>query len=266
MPPTPFHPTHTTPFKSSLSSSQQLRDRHGGGSGSGNSSVDGPADAHMYGQHPWPPPLPAAQLDVRHWTYLAEGGKNLLLRYIGPDSAPFVTPNGRKMALRMTKVLRAATSSSSSSSSGGGAGVISEEMIASSSDGDDEHIDPLIWRDEIIERSLTSAVPAHAIKDSQGPGQSNFDEASPARVPPLLPITDVGNGHELARFLRALATKIEVMRPLERRRASGIDEYGTQGIYVTEDLGAPSPTGTSIVFEIKVSHFSSLSGMDEYSS
>ena len=99
MPPTPFHPTHTTPFKSSISSSQQAKKREF--LQSSNST-----NAHNQGGS-WPVAVNAEQLDARHWTYLAEGGKNLLLRYTGPDVYPFVNiQDGRRMALRIGKSSR----------------------------------------------------------------------------------------------------------------------------------------------------------------
>lgn len=43
--------------------------------------------------------------DPQHWTYLAEGAANVLIRYIGPETEPFVSFNGtNRIALRLPKV------------------------------------------------------------------------------------------------------------------------------------------------------------------
>lgn len=38
----------------------------------------------------WPPPLDDVVWDAEQWTYLAEGGANMVLKYIGPHVWPFV--------------------------------------------------------------------------------------------------------------------------------------------------------------------------------
>lgn len=89
MPPTPFAPSHATPFKSTLSSSQQPHTNHS----------------------PLPPQaartISVADIDATHWRYHAEGGKNLLLSYAPPagiEGSPFVTAQGA-YALRIPKSL-----------------------------------------------------------------------------------------------------------------------------------------------------------------
>lgn len=43
--------------------------------------------------------------DPQHWTYLAEGAANVLIRYIGPETGPFVGFNGTyRIALRLPKI------------------------------------------------------------------------------------------------------------------------------------------------------------------
>ncbi len=83
MPPTPFHPTHLTPFKSTVSSSQQSREYH--------TPFDAP-----------PSTLSISDIDPSEWKYHAEGGKNILLSYTGTGPSPFVTSQGT-FALRIPK-------------------------------------------------------------------------------------------------------------------------------------------------------------------
>jgi inositol-pentakisphosphate 2-kinase len=68
-------------------------------------------------------------------------------------------------------------------------------------------------------------------------------------LPPLLRVQ--GTQDHLRPFLRQIAAKIEPIRPLERRRVSGVDEEQTTAIFVTEDLSATVPGVPSLVFEIK---------------
>ena len=125
MPPTAFHPTHSTPFKSSISSSQQARRREEGKT----TTVAGdtaPASTQ------WPEVLSASALDSRQWTYLAEGGKNLVLRYEGPQEPPFVHASGTRIALRLSKVSRPIPESNN----------VEEEISA------------LEWRDSVLQPDL----------------------------------------------------------------------------------------------------------------
>jgi inositol-pentakisphosphate 2-kinase len=89
MPPTPFAPSHATPFKSTLSSSQQPHTNH---------SPLAPQAERT---------ISVADIDPTHWRYHAEGGKNLLLSYDPPagiEGSPFVTAQGA-YALRIPKSL-----------------------------------------------------------------------------------------------------------------------------------------------------------------
>lgn len=57
----------------------------------------------------WPLPQMRFAPDVtfveEHWAYLAEGAANIVLRYVGPASGPFVFDGGTKqVALRIPKV------------------------------------------------------------------------------------------------------------------------------------------------------------------
>lgn len=203
MAPTPFHPTHTTPFKSSLSSSQQAR------RGQEERKVAIPSANEV-----WPVPLAPAHLDPRDWTYLAEGGKNLLLKYTGPDNWPFVAKDGRTLALRLTK-----------SSRGDHADRHADVH---------ERIDPVVWQERIVGPALTKA----GGRDS---------------LPTVMRVMTNNSPDErdiLKRFLRVIAAKIETLRPMERRKRSGINEDGTEEIYVTENVSAIRGKQT-LVFEIK---------------
>lgn len=158
--------------------------------------------------------LSISSLDSRHWTYLAEGGKNIILRYEGPLKEPFASPSGGKLALRLSKVDRG-----SSSKIGNDSG--------------NEFIEALDWRNSVLEPDLSSST-AGAI------------------LPPLLRLKDdPSDADTLRRFLKEMAAKIETMRPMERRRVSGIDETGGQGIIVMEDLSASISGKQVITFEVK---------------
>ncbi|TKY88597.1 hypothetical protein EX895_002586 [Sporisorium graminicola] len=96
MPPTPFQPSHQTPFKSTLSSSQQSRVYHTP------FGADGLSDDVS---------ISIADIDPTEWTYHAEGGKNVLLSYKPAKGeaekagqSPFVTPTST-FALRIPKSL-----------------------------------------------------------------------------------------------------------------------------------------------------------------
>ncbi|CDW98964.1 hypothetical protein [Sporisorium scitamineum] len=94
MPPTPFQPSHQTPFKSTLSSSQQSRIHHT------------PFEAEESNGHV---SMSIADIDPSEWTYHAEGGKNVLLSFnpaggIQAGQSPFATPTST-FALRIPKSL-----------------------------------------------------------------------------------------------------------------------------------------------------------------
>ncbi|SPO23939.1 probable Inositol-pentakisphosphate 2-kinase [Ustilago trichophora] len=74
MPPTPFQPTHQTPFKSTVSSSQQSRVHH-------TPYEDEPSTQ-----------ISISDIDPFEWKYHAEGGKNVLLSFVpSGGNSPFVT-------------------------------------------------------------------------------------------------------------------------------------------------------------------------------
>ncbi|MCO5556056.1 hypothetical protein L7F22_009600 [Adiantum nelumboides] len=222
MPPTPFHPTHTTPFKSSISSSQQAKKREF-------SQSSNPTNAHNQGGS-WPVAVNAEQLDARHWTYLAEGGKNLLLRYTGPDVYPFLNiQDGRRMALRIGKSSRQqlnekgeSTSSEPSSSSANTKMVLQDE----------QEIDPEEWQKRIL-------LPDFA------------DAGSDKILPPLIRVESTSKPATLHSFLRLIVSKIEGLRPIERRRKTGIDVEKPSDVFITEDLSAPVPNHPCLILEIK---------------
>ncbi|GAC92826.1 hypothetical protein PHSY_000382 [Pseudozyma hubeiensis SY62] len=96
MPPTPFQPSHQTPFKSTVSTSQQSRIHHTPFEGA---STDSQA------------PISVSDIDPSEWKYHAEGGKNLLLSFdpaggIRDGQGPFATSECT-YALRIRKSLPA---------------------------------------------------------------------------------------------------------------------------------------------------------------
>ncbi|SJX65103.1 uncharacterized protein SRS1_15924 [Sporisorium reilianum f. sp. reilianum] len=104
MPPTPFQPSHQTPFKSTLSSSQQSRVHHTPFEAEGsnkNVSVS----------------ISIADIDPSEWTYHAEGGKNILLSFkpaggVQAGQSLFATSTST-FTLRIPKSLPSTTDSNS---------------------------------------------------------------------------------------------------------------------------------------------------------
>lgn len=94
MPPTPFQPTHQTPFKSTVSTSQQSRIYHT------------PFEAEAADS---PASISIADIDPSQWKYHAEGGKNVLLSFnpaggVQAGQSPFATSTCT-YALRIPKSL-----------------------------------------------------------------------------------------------------------------------------------------------------------------
>lgn len=93
MPPIPFHPTHQTPFKSTVSTAQQSRVYH---TPFDSASINAPASVQDL-------------IDPSEWAYHAEGGKNILLSFQPAQGSqngdsPFLTRPYR-CALRIPKSL-----------------------------------------------------------------------------------------------------------------------------------------------------------------
>ncbi|PWN52175.1 hypothetical protein IE53DRAFT_327161 [Violaceomyces palustris] len=187
MPPIPFAPSHQSPFKSTLSTSQQAR----------------PTSS----RYSWPPEsIDASLLDPTEWEYLCEGGKNLLVRYIG-RSYPFVGPDGAAaLALRIPKRSRKRAPSE----------IV--EVKAELGDSSTEGIDPSLFSKEVIGPLLG--------------GQEVLVKSVPIRI----------EGAAQRKFLEKVAGRVEAWRPRERRNEDGIDEDAAL-IFALEDLS--SPLGTS---------------------
>ncbi|KAN0065289.1 hypothetical protein ACQY0O_001124 [Thecaphora frezii] len=211
MPPTRFAPSHATPFKSTLSSSTQSRQHH-----------QPPA---LSREHARPTMLKLSDLDPTQWSYLAEGGLNLLLRYTPhPASKPAsAAPSPwQGKALRLRKSPRASSDASSSR------GAESQRGTAAREDEVDEEA---VFRDGVILPLLD-------------------DNAS------LLPQTSVVriDDEKDRRTLETLAARVEIHRPRERRSSDGID-LGAARAWLVDDLcAAPSSAGSSaevLTVEIK---------------
>ncbi|PWN92261.1 hypothetical protein FA10DRAFT_285145 [Acaromyces ingoldii] len=226
MPPIPFQPSHKSPFKSTLSTSQQGRRRS-----DQTQALTGPATSQ--GHEGPPSSIDPALLNPDDWTLLAEGAKNLLLRYKGPSRFPFVhssstgTGDEARVALRIPKRDRGSSSSSSSSSTA---------AKKTDSEEDDGSLDALQWRRTVIEPLLAPL-------------------SMSSLLPPLFPVVVAGDEQraKLRAFLDVMASRIEVLRKMERRKASGIDtgDQALDCIWATQDLSAGNHRGDVYAFEIK---------------
>ncbi|MCO5560109.1 hypothetical protein L7F22_013716 [Adiantum nelumboides] len=183
--------------------------------------------------HEGPPSsIDPALLNPDDWTLLAEGAKNLLLRYKGPSRFPFVhsssagTGDEARVALRIPKRDRGSSSSSSSSTA-----------KKTGSEEDDGSLDALQWRRTVVEPLLAPL-------------------SMSSLLPPLFPVVVAGDEQRarLRAFLDVMASRIEVLRKMERRKASGIDtrDQALDCIWATQDLSAGSNRGDVYAFEIKV--------------
>lgn len=228
MPPTPFQPSHRSPFKSTLSTSQQVRKR------SENAPSPTYPETSQEGLKGLSNISPAS-LRPNDWTFLAEGAKNLVLRYKGPCQSPFVHSRGaghsaeERVALRIPKRSRGNSSPTAAPST-------SVTSVGRENEREKQtkvQIGAAQWRAYVVEPLLAPV-------------------EIPSLLPPLLPLDIRGEEERalLKTFLETIVTKIELMRPIERRRASGIDTSDNAISYIcaTQDLSV----GDVYAFEIKV--------------
>lgn len=197
MPTSPLDPSHTTQFKSTIRKPQQSS------APSGSSSASWPSSGF----------LSQASFDPASWTYLAEGGKSLLLRFDGDHEQArngWLNHNAtRALALRMGKIPREAAGSStaatsSSSSQGVDRGAFEDQVIA-----------PLLARKSLLPSSLSLKLPDGV-------------------------------------FLEKTSGKIEMSRPKKRRAVDGIDVQAF-AVEAIEDLTWCLPGDELLAVEIKVS-------------
>jgi inositol-pentakisphosphate 2-kinase len=152
MPPTPFAPSHTTPFKSTLSTAMH-----------GRRAAPPPAASAS-----WPPSAASllGALDARHWRFLAEGGANLLVAYDGPAPSPWRGPHGQRLALRLTKRSRALHGASGSTTHA--------------------PVDATAWREQVVApllgEDVASALPATVCLPLALPAAQAFVEQLAARI------------------------------------------------------------------------------------
>ncbi|CAO1638498.1 unnamed protein product [Sympodiomycopsis kandeliae] len=169
MPTSPLEVSHTTLFKSSIRSTPAH-----------SSSKSIPADPN--GQ--WPSSLLSADhLEPHEWTYLAEGGKSLLLRFDGSDLEAakngWLNHNATKaLALRLAKKPRGENHTPTSTSDGSVQRHDFESKVAA----------PLLGSSSLV--PISRQIPLSKHQKS---------------------------------FLRKVATRIEMQRPRERRNVDGID-------------------------------------------
>ncbi|EPQ30899.1 uncharacterized protein PFL1_01797 [Pseudozyma flocculosa PF-1] len=201
MPPTPFQPSHSTPFKSTLSSSVQPAHLHTPYTGATASSSAAGTDA----------PLKLSELDARDWSYHAEGGLNLLLRYTPFNgTAKGKGPGGRWQgkALRLVKVPRA-SSAPDSQPNGNMSGTSGNDEEKEEEEGEQ-------FRREVVLPLLC------------GDG---------ALLPHSTPIK-VEDARDRA-VLETLAARIEIHRPRERRQKDGINTEAHK-VWMIDDLCSTS--------------------------
>ncbi|CAO1627099.1 unnamed protein product [Jaminaea pallidilutea] len=188
MPASPLEPSHKTQFKSTLR--QTASQSH---------SVRISSSA----AHPWPAPdLGQDHLEAHEWTYLAEGGKSLLLRFDGDAEnakGSWLNHNGtRAVALKLSKRKRARQAQADPGKA---------ELPLDRPSFESQVVAPLIQRTTLI------------------PFSSNIDL----------------DGQFAQMFLERVSARVEMQRPAERRAADGIDDEQTR-IEITEDLSWSGPT------------------------
>lgn len=196
--------------------------------------------------------LPNYLLNPDHWGYLAEGGKNLVLRYSGPslDKDPFAEPSADlddatqkeefssstrtrtgnqdcdSIALRISKKeIHSSTSTSSDNLPS-----TSNPNTSSSSPSDLSEISPDEFRETVIFKLLEPATINH-------------------RTESLIPKTV--RRKVSSSFLVRLSQKIESSRPEKRRLRSQID-VELDEIWLVQDLTSGNGM-QSLAIEIKVS-------------
>ena len=184
--------------------------------------------------------LLCAPIDATHWTYLAEGGQNLLVRLdvaqldrtpaAREQCAPFFLPDGgATLALRIRKRSRVQNNAVSTKD----ASVPEKaKRNQNQSETGSEAVDGESFRSVIVEPLLG------------GPANLPFVH----RIP-LSPSRQEGGKDG---FLAELANKIEPQRPAKRKLMDEIDP-DQDCVWAVEDLTAASGDGGSMLaFEIKV--------------
>ncbi|PWN45791.1 hypothetical protein IE81DRAFT_319623 [Ceraceosorus guamensis] len=229
MPPTPFAPSHQTPFKSSVSTAMS----------GARASARLRSDCESQVWPPAPGSIRAQDLDAREWSYLAEGGKNLLLRYCGESKKgegwPFVRTGGREaLALRVVKRERGSVQRG-----GEAATKVQQEQVQEQQE--EEEIDAFGWREQVVAPLLHPGV-GLGLGAGAGAGASASSSlaqrecSAHSLLPAMLEIQLPGHQQgTVSSFLAQVAARIELSRPASRRRVSGIDESANR-VWAVQDL------------------------------
>jgi len=213
------------------------------------------------------PRLEPHEIQVQHaqwtnplnWAYLAEGGKNLLVRYVGPMPSIFGgSAEGLPgLALRLRKVARQ-TGMDVDPSANAVSQLVEDDSpapAAQSAEGTEgsaqrSTLDEDVFREDIVAPLLgpaggldalpyTLPVPLRERPSSRGASMQETSEADGTSHFSHLPY---GRGlwalHDPVAFLEALAQRIEADRPQERKELGGIDVRASC-LWVVEDLTAP---------------------------
>lgn len=195
-------------------------------------------------------------LDANQWSYLAEGGKSLLVRYTGPTTVagahvPWISPDGsRALALRIEK---------RQCKPWGAVDGIKKRRVTvddpkrlygrsnSSLNQSDVFVRRLAYEEDVI-TPLLKGLP-HTLTAAVAPSLQ-------PKLYPLLPFHDDLDYHWSAiskrfDFLEQLANRIEADRPASRRAKDEIDIDCPDVIEVVEDLSQASPEQEVLCVEIK---------------
>ncbi|PWN25715.1 hypothetical protein BDZ90DRAFT_233725 [Jaminaea rosea] len=201
-------------------------------------------------------------LDANDWHYLAEGGKSLLVRYMGPQTCkdpktgqdtpvPWTSPDGRRaLALRMDKRKRRGPPPAVQKLKVNVQHEFTETSCPPSADSRLEWpaTERYAFETTVITNFLrglssgsgTPASPSSSQSDGETTGEQWECSEAPPYLSPLLPynrrLVCRWHGRKRLAFLEAIANAAEPHRPSHRREMDEIDIDCPDALDVIEDL------------------------------